>query len=52
MLKVDVEGCACHVLRSARELINSMRVGAMELEMLPRDVCGCDYESDVKWLLG
>ena len=51
VLKIDVEGCACHVLRSAERLIAAMRVLFLEME-LPRDVCGCDHVADMTWLMG
>ena len=52
VLKIDVTGCQCHVLRSAAELFEAGRIRSMLLVVSLANKCGCKHEDDVDWLLG
>lgn len=51
VLKVDVTGCHCHVLRSAEGLFAENRVRTLVLSVSLANKCGCRHEDDVDWLL-
>ena len=51
LLKIDVEGCQCHVLRSAKRTLQEHRVKYIMIEVTPMNVCGCDHEASMNELL-
>lgn len=51
LMKVDVEGCQCHVLKSADKLLSSGRVRYLMMEVTPMNVCGCDHKESMTKLL-
>ena len=50
-MKVDVEGCQCHVLKSAEKLLGSGRVRYLMMEVTPMNVCGCNHKESMTTLL-
>lgn len=51
LLKIDVEGCQCHVLRSAKRALAEQRVRFIMIEVTPMNVCGCNHEASMTELL-
>lgn len=51
LLKIDVEGCGCHVLKSADKALSSGRVSYIMIEVTPMDVCGCSHKDSMTRLL-
>ena len=50
LLKIDVEGCNCHALKSASKLLEANRVQYIVMEIMPMDQCGCDGNTTFSYL--